>query len=163
MPAWATSDKGGIVVEDLVIHGPFTGRITSVQECNVYDRPGLEIKFEGCKKSYFPCLTVRKLLAAFMPKDLKQWPGIHLRIFADTSVKFGPEATGGVRLEAASCLTKPFSMSVCMGRRRQTQVVKPLKISEPQEPPAKAATGAVDKKPAGPTAASMNNRQQKVQ
>ena len=139
MPSWAVSKKGGIAVEDLIIHGKFTGTITRVEQKKIYDgQDGIVIEFRESQKPFVPCLTVRKLLAAFMPKELDKWPGIRLELFADQSVQFGGQKVGGVRLSAASCLTAPFSMSVCAARgRRAIITVMPLQQQklEKQTPP----------------------------
>jgi hypothetical protein len=88
-----------------------------------------DILLEGEARCWRPPLTVLRLLMAGWGDDSTVWIGRRVTLFNDESVRFGKEATGGIRVSHMSDLPdgKPLRKSLTETRgKRKTHVIEPL-------------------------------------
>lgn len=88
---------------------------------------------EGEGRSWRPPLTMLRLMIAAWGDESQQWVGRRVELYRDESIKFGPDAVGGIRIARMSHLPgdKRFSPLLTSSRGRRTRVsVDPL----PDEP-----------------------------
>jgi len=113
--------------EDLLC-GPRTIRITRTVEKDD-PKQTLWIYFEGDEgRPYKPCLIMRRAMAFIWGNpDSSQLVGRWLTLFNDTTVRFGGDTPGGIRISHASGLTKTmqFMLTVSKGKK-VVYVVQPL-------------------------------------
>lgn len=75
-----------------------------------------------------PGKSMRRVLASVWGVEAAEWAGRRLTLFCDTSVKFGGEAVGGVRISHMSHLDKPKTIPLLVTRGRSAPyTVQPLK------------------------------------
>jgi len=113
--------------------GPIVVQIRSVKILAGEEQPVI-IEITPPWKPWKPCKAMRRLLSAIWGKA--PYAGRWVRLFNDTSVSFGSEKTGGIRIAAMSDIDAPQSASIAVGRKRyQTFIVQPLrKQPKPSEP-----------------------------
>lgn len=117
---------------DDFIGGPRTFTIASVATGKAEQKYDIEL-VEGEGRSWRPPLTMLRLLIAAWGDEANEWTGRRVRLYRDDSVKFGPDAVGGIRISHMSHLpgNKKFSAMLTSTRGRRTRVsVDPL----PDEP-----------------------------
>jgi hypothetical protein len=88
-----------------------------------------DILLEGETRVWRPPLTVLRLLMAGWGDDSTVWVGRRVTLFNDESIRFGKEATGGIRVSHMSDLPdgKPLRKSLTETRgKRKTHVIEPL-------------------------------------
>jgi hypothetical protein len=102
------------------------------------DQP-IAISYEGdAGKPYFPCKSMRRVLAHNWGVDAKTWHGKSMRLYRDADVKWAGIAVGGIRISHLSGIKGKVTMSISESRK----VRKPFFI-QPLETPAKPAAKAV--------------------
>ena len=133
-----------------LLGGPITVTITAYKIVNDEKQPvwlsiGLQ-QPDGKDKPWKPCKTVRRLLvAAWETPKVSEWVGRSVRLNRDASVVYSAKEVGGIRVEAASHLAKPFEMMLAEVRGKPKQfVIQPLKASPPKSQEQKKQTQQVD-------------------
>lgn len=131
---------------DHLLAGPRVVTITSVK---VYrDGKGksrVELGLEEFDVPYRPCLTMGRVLdKVWGGKDAStRYIGRKMLLFNDTSVMFGPQKTGGVRIKGLSHIDKPTTADGLTIKKgiKSSYTVEPLK-DEPAPAPVKQPTPA---------------------
>ena len=110
-----------------------------------------DVLFEGEERCWRPPLTVLRLLMKAWGDDSAVWVGRRVRLYRDDTVRFGPDAVGGIRVEAMSHLPggKPLSVKLTEKRgKRALHTVEPLPDAAPSspapEPPAETVAECTD-------------------
>lgn len=84
---------------------------------------------EGEGRVWRPPLTVLRELIEAWTDDATTWQGRRVRLYRDESVRFGPDAVGGIRIAALSHLpeNKPLTVRVTIKRGKKAPVtIQPL-------------------------------------
>ena len=113
---------------DDFIGGPRTFTIAGVKAGTAGQKYDIEL-VEGQGRAWRPPLTVLRLLLAAWGDEASVWVGRRVTLYRDESIRFGPDAVGGIRVSHMSHLPdgKPFSVKVTTSRgRRGTITVDPL-------------------------------------
>lgn len=85
-------------------------KITAVSRGNL--QQPIIINYEGDDgRPYKPCKTMRKLIIFAWGQDGSKWIGKSLKLYCDTSVKFGGENVGGIRISHMSHIEKQINAS----------------------------------------------------
>lgn len=83
---------------DQLVVGPMDLTITEVTVGADIKQP-IAVHYENeAGRPFMPCLSMRRVLIAAWGHDATHWIGKSLRVYNDTSVRFGGEETGGVRI-----------------------------------------------------------------
>lgn len=119
----ANSDQ--INAEDL-LSGPRIVTITGVEQ-GTTEQPVFIHLAEFAGRTYRPAKTMRRLMVAMWGPDSRTYTGRKLRLFNDPNVKWGGKAVGGVRIDGASHIEKPFTVMLAESRgKRAEHLVEPI-------------------------------------
>lgn len=113
---------------DDFIGGPRTFTIAGVKHGTAEQKYDVEL-VEGEGRVWRPPLTMLRLLMAAWGDDTAVWVGRRVTLYRDETVRFGPDAVGGIRVSHMSDLPggKRFSTKVTEKRgKRATLSVEPL-------------------------------------
>lgn len=81
----------------------------------------------GPGRPYKPGKSMRRVMAAMWGTDSTAWVGHRVTLYNDTTVTFGKDATGGIRISHASGIDKPLSLPLTVTRgKRKPFTVQPL-------------------------------------
>lgn len=118
---------------------PIVVTITGVNKGTADQPVNIELaEFPG--KAYRPCKSMRRVLVRAWGPDASKYIGRRLAIFNDTTVKWGGQAVGGVRIKAMSHIDSRITMALTETRgQRKPYTVDPLP-DEPPPPSPKAPT-----------------------
>lgn len=122
---------------DDFIGGPRTFTIAGVKHGTAEQKYDVEL-VEGEGRVWRPPLTMLRLLMAAWGDDTAVWVGRRVTLYRDETVRFGPDAVGGIRVSHMSDLPggKRFSTKVTEKRgKRATLTVEPLTDAAPQPLP----------------------------
>lgn len=96
------------------------------------------VEFPG--RPYKPSKSMRRVLVAAWGADSTVYAGRRLTIYGDPTVKFGGQATGGIKISHLSDITKPLSIALTVTRgKRAPHVVEPLTDAPAAPTPAEVA------------------------
>lgn len=132
-------------VDDFV-GGPMTFTIAGVKVGSAEQKYDIELA-EGQGRAWRPPLTVLRLLIAAWGDDANLWAGRRVTLYRDESIRFGPEAVGGIRISHMSDLPggKRFEVKLTSSRGKRALVkVEPLTDAPPPPDTATRASKAVD-------------------
>jgi len=119
---------------DDFIGGPRTFTIARVIEGKAEQKYDIEL-VEGEGRVWRPPPTMLRLLIAAWGDEGKDWAGKRVTLYRDETVRFGPEAVGGIRVSHMSHLptgNKPFSAKLTVSRGKKSRfTVEPLKDDAP--------------------------------
>lgn len=113
---------------DDFIGGPRTFTIAGVKVGSAEQKYDIDL-VEGQGRSWRPPLTVLRLLIAAWGDEAADWVGRRATLYRDDSIRFGPEAVGGIRVSHLSDLPggKPLDVKVTTSRgKRGTIRVQPI-------------------------------------
>lgn len=119
---------------DDFIGGPRTFTIAGVKAGAAEQKYDIQL-VEGEGRVWRPPPTVlRELIQCWGTDDGKEWVGRRVTLYRDGSVRFGPDAVGGIRVSHASHLPggKPFEGRVTKSRGKKT----PFRIDPLPDPSA---------------------------
>lgn len=141
---------------DDFIGGPRTFTIAGVRVGTAEQKYDIEL-VEGQDRVWRPPLTVLRILLAAWGDEAATWAGRRVTLYRDESIRFGPEAVGGIRVSHMSDLPggKRLSVKVTTSRgKRGTFTVEPLADAPAPDPlaAAKRRVAAVAPKSADPKA-----------
>lgn len=133
---------------DDFLGGPRTFTIAGVKVGSAEQKYDIEL-VEGEGRAWRPPLTVLRLLIAAWGDEASAWAGRKVTLYRDDSIKFGPDAVGGIRVSHMTDLPdgKPFQVKLTSSRgKRATVSVEPLVAStrKPKEPTAKQVADCTD-------------------
>jgi hypothetical protein len=112
---------------DDLIAGPLTITIAGVRSLNSKEQP-VALDIDG-RMPYKPCLTMRRALISAWGKDGSKWVGRSLTLYCDPTVRFGPNAVGGIRISHISHIDSPLVILLTTSRARRTEFTfQPLVI-----------------------------------
>ena len=121
---------------DDLIAGPRTIRITAVS-AGSSEQP-VNVSFEGDNnRPWKPSKGMRRVLIALYGPDSSAFIGQRVTLYNDTSVTFGPDTTGGIRISHASGIRTPLEIALTVKKGKR----KPFRV-EPlpdEKPPASSA------------------------
>ncbi len=140
---------------DDFIGGPRVFTIAGVKAGSAEQKYDIEL-VEGEGRAWRPPLTMLRLLIAAWGDEASEWTGRRVQLYRDETIKFGPDAVGGIRIAAMSHLpgNKPFSAMLTSTRgRRSRHTVQPLPDEKPKAPTAAGIIKAFE--PLGVTAADL--------
>lgn len=129
---------------DDFIGGPRDFTIGSVKTGTAEQKYDIEL-IEGGGRFWRPPLTMLRLLIAAWGDEASDWAGRRVRLYRDESIKFGPDAVGGIRVSHMSHLPdgKRFSAMLTSSRGRRTRhSVEPLPDAPADKPATKGPTAA---------------------
>ncbi|MDN5963016.1 hypothetical protein [Acidipropionibacterium jensenii] len=105
--------------------GPRTVTITDVTQGSA-EQP-VNIHLAEFPRPWRPSKGVRRILAAAWGTDTTAWHGKRATIYLETTVKYGGQAVGGVRVSALSGIDKPLTLPMIVTRKQIEQVkITPL-------------------------------------
>ena len=82
-----------------------------------------------------PCKTMIRVLAGLYGDDDANLPGQTVELYRDPEAMYGGEKVGGIRIRAASGLTKPKAVVVTLNSKQRVPYrVEPLRLPEPKQP-----------------------------
>ena len=113
---------------DDFVGGPRVFTIAGVKEGTAEQKYDIEL-VEGEGRSWRPPLTVLRILIEAWGDEASAWVGRRVKLYRDESVRFGPDAVGGIRIVALTDLPggKPLTARVTMSRGRKAPVtIQPL-------------------------------------
>lgn len=128
---------------DDFIGGPRTFTIAGVKPGAAEQKYDIELA-EGEGRVWRPPLTMLRLLLAAWGDDAATWVGRRVTLYRDETIRFGPDAVGGIRISHMSHLPggKRFATKVTVSRgKRDTIAVDPL----PSEPTAEQVAASTDR------------------
>ena len=103
---------------DDLIAGPRTITITSVKAGN--NEQPVAVSFEGDQgKPWYPCKSMRRVLAAAWGPDGSQYVGRRVTLFRDPSVTYGGIQVGGIRVSHLSELETSLSIALTVTRQKR--------------------------------------------
>ena len=119
---------------DDFVGGPRVFTIAGVKAGTAEQKYDIELA-EGQGRAWRPPLTVLRLLIAAWGDDAAKWTGRRVELYRDETIRFGPDAVGGIRVSRMSDLPtggKPFTVKLTSSRgKRASHTVDPL----PDAPP----------------------------
>lgn len=81
----------------------------------------------GNGRPYKPGKSMRRVMAAMWGTDSTAWIGHSVTLYNDTTIRFGKDETGGIRISHATGLDKPLSLPLTVTRgKRKPFTVQPL-------------------------------------
>lgn len=126
---------------DDFVGGPRTFTIANVKPGTAEQKYDLEL-VEGEGRAWRPPLTMLRLLIAAWGDEASVWVGRRVTLYRDETVRFGPDAVGGIRVSHMSHLPdgKPFETRLTSSRGKRTKVrVEPLPTAPEPKPLTDAA------------------------
>lgn len=121
---------------DDFIGGPRTFTIAGVKPGVAEQKYDIEL-VEGDGRVWRPPLTMLRLLLAAWGDDATTWVGRRVTLYRDETIRFGPDAVGGIRVSHMSNLPggKKFATKVTATRgKRVTVSAEPLPDAAPTTP-----------------------------
>lgn len=94
------------------------------------------INYEGDNgRPFKPCVSMVRLLNHAWGTNGNEWVGRSITLYCDSSVMYGGEAVGGVRISHLSHIDKDIKLVLPVSRnKRQAYHVKKLTVTEPAKP-----------------------------
>ncbi len=119
---------------DDLIGGPITVKITAVVKGSA-EQP-VWISFEGDNgRPYKPSKSMRRVLVTVWGTNAADYIGRRITLYRDPTVKFGPDAVGGIKISHASNIPNAVSILLTESRgRRKPYRLDPLPESEAPVP-----------------------------
>lgn len=124
---------------DDLIGGPITVQITDVRRSDG-EQPVI-VHISGGHRPWKPCKTMRRLMAAAWGGDGSAWRGRWLTLYRDSTVTFGKDAVGGIRISHMSDIRSGITMSLAATKGKKAQ--HRVEVLTPPKP-ATAADPALD-------------------
>ena len=121
---------------DDFIGGPRTFTIAGVKPGTAEQKYDIEL-IEGQGRAWRPPLTMLRLLIAAWGDEAAAWTGRRVTLYRDASIKFGPEAVGGIRISHMSDLPdgKAFQVRLTSTRgKKSLHRVEPLPDAPAHQP-----------------------------
>lgn len=108
---------------DDFIGGPMTFTIAGVKPGVAEQKYDIEL-VEGQGRVWRPPLTMLRLLLAAWGDDATTWVGRRVTLYRDETIRFGPDAVGGIRVSHMSNLPggKRFETKVTATRGRRVSI-----------------------------------------
>jgi hypothetical protein len=129
---------------------PRTVTITNV-EAGTAEQPVFIHVAEFPGRTYRPGKSMRRVLVALWGAEASAYVGRRLTLFNDTSIRFGKDVTGGIRISHMSHIEKPATLPLTVTRgKRAPFIVQPLPDAPPAEDRAKTAINALTNAPSIP-------------
>lgn len=121
------ADSTQINADDL--SAPVVVTVTGVSKGTADQPVNIEVaEFPG--RAYRPCKSMRRVLVAAWGPQASEYVGRKMQLFNDTTVKWGGQAVGGVRISALSHIDKPLDLPLTETRgKRKPFHVEPLAVS----------------------------------
>lgn len=140
---------------------PRTVEITDVEKGTAEQPVFLHLReFPG--RTFRPGLSMRRVLVAIWGPEASAYIGRRLTLFNDTTVRFGNDVTGGIRISHASDIEKPVTIALTKTRGKRAPFrVEPLKDAPASKPAptreerVQAALSAIEKAPDASTLATV--------
>jgi hypothetical protein len=97
---------------DQLVGGSLDITVTEVRISSAADQP-VVVHFEGDGgRPYKPCKTMRKVLILAWGPDGRAWRGKSMTLYHDSSVLFGGQAVGGIRISHLSDIPQDIRVSL---------------------------------------------------
>jgi hypothetical protein len=137
-----------INADDVMV--PRTVTITNV-EAGTTEQPVFLHVAEFPGRTFRPGKSMRRVLVAAWSAEASTYIGRRLTLYNDTTIRFGKDVTGGVRISHMSDLDKPLTVSLTITRgKRAPFVVQPLPDAPPADDRAAKAITALTNAPSVP-------------
>lgn len=121
-----------------LLAGPMVLTVTDVR-AGSEDQP-VVVHYEGDNgRPFKPCKTMRKVLILAWGPDGRQWIGKSMRVYNDTSVRFGGTEVGGIRISHMTDIERDIRVSLTA-----TKGKKALNTVERMDPPTDAHLSAIN-------------------
>lgn len=102
---------------DDFIGGPRVFTIAGVKTGSAEQKYDVQL-VEGEGRVWRPPLTVLRLLIAAWGDEAAEWTGRRVELYRDTSITFGPDAVGGIRISRMSDLPNGKALTVKLTSKR---------------------------------------------
>lgn len=147
----ATPKSDQLNYDDFIGGKTLTIKVTDVKLHPTVDQK-TTINWEGDNgKPFKPGKSMVRVLIACWSKNGTSWIGRSMTLYGDSSVKFGPDPSGGVRISHVSDITETKNVMLTASKgKRKPFTVKPLTGTSPPPKPTDAAV-----KKAGDEAAAL--------
>ena len=120
---------------DDFVGGPRTFTIAGVKPGAAEQKYDIEL-VEGEGRVWRPPVTMLRVLIAAWGDEAADWVGRRATLYLDPNVRFGKEATGGIRISHLSHITEPKKLALTVTRgKKATFTVQPL--TEPAPAPSR--------------------------
>lgn len=131
--------------DDLIGGATKTITITGVRTVNDAAQP-LAMNFAGDNnKPYYPCLSMRKMLAFAWGDDGDAYIGRSLTLVRDDKVRYGKDEVGGLRITHLSHIKTDVTLALTVTRGiKKPYTVKPLRVVPGANISGEAARGALE-------------------
>lgn len=115
-----------------LLAGPMTITITDVRVSDSAEQPVI-IHYAGEEgRPYKPCKSMRRVMIFGWGEDGREWIGRSLTLYNDTSIKWGGEAVGGLRISHMSHIEKDIRVALTLTRgKKSLHDIKRMKAPEP--------------------------------
>jgi len=119
--------KGTQLNADDLIAGARTVRITAVTAGATAEQP-VNVSFDGDNgRPWIPSKGMRRVLVALYGAESAAYTDKRVTLFNDSTVTFGSDTTGGIRISHASGITAPLTIALTVKRgKRKPFIVQPL-------------------------------------
>ena len=113
---------------DDLIAGAITVTVQAVNVSDSPDQPVSVIVGNG-HQPYKPCKSMRRLMISVWGKHDSDWIGQSMTLYNDSTVTWGGQAVGGIRISHMTGLTKPYSVALTATKgKRKPFTVEPLQL-----------------------------------
>lgn len=124
--ATTTAPKSDQLNAEDLLSGPQTFTITEVREGSSEQPVNIHLA-EMPGRPYRPSKSMRRVLLNAWGRETKPYAGRRITLYRDASVKFGPDAVGGIKISHLSHIDKSISLALTVTRgKRATHRVDPL-------------------------------------
>lgn len=128
---------------DDLVGGPRTFTIAGVKPGKAEQKYDIDLA-EGGGRVWRPPPTVVRLLIAAWGDESDVWIGRRVTLKLDETVRFGPDAVGGIRISHLSHINKTMKIASTVKRGKKTPVIiEPLPDVAPVAPPADSVAKAI--------------------
>ena len=128
--SFAIVPKSDQLNADDLITGPVNITITGVN-LKSGDQP-VSINYVGDNgRPYKPCKSMCRVMVGVWGKHKEDYIGKSLTLYRDTTVRFGPQAVGGIRISHMSHIDEPTTVMLTVTRaKRKPYTIQPLKVDK---------------------------------
>jgi hypothetical protein len=115
--AFIKSKSDQLNADDLV-GGDVTVQIREVRKTGSAEQP-IAIVIDGGHMPVKPSKTMLRVLCAAWGTDASKWRGRWMRLYRDSSVKWGGAAVGGIRVRALSHIDAPMTLALAEAKGKK--------------------------------------------
>jgi hypothetical protein len=116
---------------DDIIGKEITVRVTGVRRSDTAEQPVI-VEIDGGWRPWKPCKTMRRVLAHAWGENAREWIGRSLVLYRDSSVRFGSDEVGGIRIRAMSHI--PSRITIALSATKGKKAKHTVEVFRPPAP-----------------------------